>query len=128
MTTFFDSIFGDETAGTVAVPLVDASPAVQVAAADPGLVDDADPAGGEPDYIYWHCGPIPRYAGSPRPLCSPPAASFDPDRLTRVLDCCDRCGSTAFVDVLIHDGQSRRRDCGKCNRFLSFPRWYGRQP
>jgi hypothetical protein len=37
-----------------------------------------------------------------------------------------RCGSTTWQDVLIHDGQSTRRDCDRCGRFISFPIWYGR--
>ena len=35
-----------------------------------------------------------------------------------------RCGSTTWRDVPIHDGQSIRRDCGKCGRLVCFPRWY----
>jgi len=35
-----------------------------------------------------------------------------------------RCGSTAWRDVKIHNGQSIRRDCGHCGRFLEFPVWY----
>ena len=38
---------------------------------------------------------------------------------------CDRCGATAFRDVPIHAGESVRRDCLACRRFLSFPTWYG---
>ncbi|MBN2024923.1 MAG: hypothetical protein JW809_19255 [Pirellulales bacterium] len=37
-----------------------------------------------------------------------------------------RCGSTTWRDVPIHNGQSVRRDCARCGRFLDFPRWYGR--
>ena len=41
-----------------------------------------------------------------------------------------RCGSTAWVDVVLrhdpHNGTSTRRDCLRCNRFVSFPLWYGR--
>ena len=37
-----------------------------------------------------------------------------------------RCGSTIWRDVPIHDGQSARRDCGRCGRFINFPIWYGR--
>jgi hypothetical protein len=37
-----------------------------------------------------------------------------------------RCGSTKWRDVPIHDGQSVRRECGRCERFLSWPLWYGR--
>ncbi|NLF09477.1 MAG: hypothetical protein GX594_16075 [Pirellulaceae bacterium] len=36
-----------------------------------------------------------------------------------------RCGSTVWRDVPIHNGQSVRRDCGRCGRFLDFPVWYG---
>ena len=37
-----------------------------------------------------------------------------------------RCGSTTWRDVPIHGGQSVRRDCGRCERFLDFPVWYGK--
>ena len=37
-----------------------------------------------------------------------------------------RCGSTMWRDVPIHGGQSVRRDCGRCGRFLDFPVWYGK--
>lgn len=37
-----------------------------------------------------------------------------------------RCGSTEWKDTPIHDGQSIRRDCRRCGRFLGFPQWYGR--
>jgi len=36
-----------------------------------------------------------------------------------------RCGSTTWRDIPIHDGQSIRRDCGRCGRFLDFAVWYG---
>ena len=36
-----------------------------------------------------------------------------------------RCGSTRWCDVPIHNGQSTRRDCGECRRFIGFPIWYG---
>ena len=39
---------------------------------------------------------------------------------------CDRCRSTTYRDTPIHAGQSVRRDCGRCHRFLGWPRWYGR--
>ena len=38
---------------------------------------------------------------------------------------CERCGSTDFIDVPIHAGESTRRDCRKCGRTAGFPRWYG---
>lgn len=37
-----------------------------------------------------------------------------------------RCGSTTWRDMSIHSGQSVRRDCARCRRFLDFPVWYGR--
>jgi TubC N-terminal docking domain len=37
-----------------------------------------------------------------------------------------RCGSTKWRDVPIHDGQSIRRDCGRCGRFIDFAVWYGK--
>ena len=40
---------------------------------------------------------------------------------------CTRCGSRKFRDVDIHNGQSLRRDCAQCGRFLDFPLWYGRK-
>ena len=36
-----------------------------------------------------------------------------------------RCGSTAYLDSPIHGGQSIRRDCARCDRFIGFPIWYG---
>lgn len=36
-----------------------------------------------------------------------------------------RCGASTWCDVPIHDGQSVRRDCGRCGRFIAFPVWYG---
>ena len=36
-----------------------------------------------------------------------------------------RCGSAIWRDVPIHNGQSIRRDCGRCGRFLDFPVWHG---
>ncbi len=38
---------------------------------------------------------------------------------------CDRCGSTDYRDTVIHGGQSVRRDCSRCRRFIDFPRWNG---
>lgn len=36
-----------------------------------------------------------------------------------------RCGSVTWHDVPIHGGQSTRRDCGRCGRFIDFPVWHG---
>lgn len=40
---------------------------------------------------------------------------------------CERCGLTETIDVPIHGGQSLRRDCARCGRFIEFPVWYGKQ-
>ena len=37
-----------------------------------------------------------------------------------------RCGGVAGRDVPIHDGQSLRRDCASCGRFIDFPIWHGK--
>lgn len=37
-----------------------------------------------------------------------------------------QCGSTTWLEVPIHGGQSMRRDCARCRRFIDFPVWYGR--
>jgi len=51
----------------------------------------------------------------------PVAASVAPAKPTTAV--C-RCGSTTRRDVPIHDGQSVRRDCGRCGKFIAFPIWY----
>ena len=38
---------------------------------------------------------------------------------------CDRCEATDYRETPIHDGQSLRRDCARCHRFLGWPCWYG---
>jgi len=38
---------------------------------------------------------------------------------------CRRCRSTAVRDVPIHNGQSVRRDCAVCARFVGFMLWSG---
>jgi TubC N-terminal docking domain len=56
-------------------------------------------------------------------LLRPPA---DPGKPALAVAVC-RCGSTTWRDVPIHDGQSLRRDCGRCGRFIDFPVWCGTQ-
>lgn len=36
------------------------------------------------------------------------------------------CGSDYGVDVPIHEGQSVRRDCAQCRKFLGWRQWYGK--
>lgn len=54
-----------------------------------------------------------------------PAAEPVPAALVGLTKEVCRCGSTKWRDVPIHDGQSVRRDCGRCGRFINFPVWYG---
>ena len=37
-----------------------------------------------------------------------------------------RCGSTKSRDIPIHGGQSTRRECAKCGRFVCFAQWHGK--
>lgn len=39
-----------------------------------------------------------------------------------------RCGSVTWRDVSIHNGQSVRRDCAQCRRFIDFPVWNPAKP
>ena len=36
-----------------------------------------------------------------------------------------RCGSSEFREIPIRGGNSSRRDCAMCDRFVSFPEWDG---
>ena len=47
----------------------------------------------------------PRRGKSPSPIC--------------------KCGSRVWVDVPIHGGRGRRRDCGQCRAFVEFSAWNG---
>jgi hypothetical protein len=38
---------------------------------------------------------------------------------------CPKCLATEFRDLPIHGGQSVRRDCAMCGRFVAFPIWCG---
>lgn len=38
-----------------------------------------------------------------------------------------RCGATTWIDATIHKGQSTRRDCARCGRFIAFVKWYGKE-
>lgn len=39
-------------------------------------------------------------------------------------DECRYCGSEQTFLAIIHDGESLRRDCAGCGRFIEFPAWY----
>ena len=40
---------------------------------------------------------------------------------------CQHCGTSDYVTVPIHNGQSTRLDCARCGRFLRFGFWYGKE-
>lgn len=45
---------------------------------------------------------------------------------------CPRCGGDTFTDVVLedapHNGETIRRDCAQCNKFVRWVRWYGSEP
>jgi hypothetical protein len=57
---------------------------------------------------------------APRPVPGVDAAG--------VLLWCDRCGSDAYRDVVVHEGASLRRDCDHCGRTLGWPAWGASSP
>lgn len=61
----------------------------------------------------------------PAPDLAPALPAPASEALAKPTKAVCRCGSTAWRDVPIHRGQSVRRDCGRCGRFLDFPVWYG---
>ena len=60
----------------------------------------------------------------PVPEAAPPLPSPTCEAPTKQAKTVCRCGSTTWWDVSIHGGQSIRRDCGQCRRFIEFPVWY----
>ena len=50
-------------------------------------------------------------------------ASPRPATVRSGMEACPKCGGHRFVDVPIHDGQSIRRDCAACRRFVRFTVW-----
>ena len=62
----------------------------------------------------------------PAPEAAPALPAPTSDAPAKPAKAVCRCGSTTSRDFPIHDGQSIRRDCGRCRRFLDFPVWYGR--
>jgi hypothetical protein len=97
-----------------------------------GALEIAEDEGGVP-HVWVRCGcddPLAIFDDLVRvplsefrqPKTPPPPRKTKPKRPDAVC----RCGSTQWRDVPIHGGQSIRRDCARCGRFLSFPLWYGR--
>jgi hypothetical protein len=87
-------------------------------------VDDAD--GHRPEFVpglHYDVRQPRRLAGPCSPFGNPNMRSASYPSLLTV---CDRCGATEFTNTEIHEGRSLRRDCAKCNRFMGWPRWYGR--
>lgn len=39
---------------------------------------------------------------------------------------CRRCGNLTTYLAILHAGESLRRDCAKCGRFIDFPSWHNR--
>ena len=98
-----------------------------LAASDGGLTIDAPQDALTPDLIgrlKAHKGEL---LGLLRPMPDvapvPPMAIRDAPTTPAKPIC--RCGATTWRDLPIHNGQSVRRDCGGCGRFIDFPVWYG---
>lgn len=58
----------------------------------------------------------------------------NPERLAQIVlepepqeSSCRRCGTHATYLAIIHAGESLRRDCAKCGRFIDFPSWHNRE-
>ena len=51
-------------------------------------------------------------------------AGNDVDSVSKNSDC-PHCRSTEFAEVPIRDGESIRRDCARCGRFIDFQQWDG---
>jgi len=96
---------------------------IRLALADGGLTIDAPEDALTPDLLarlkdhkadlLVMLRPTPDLAPA-TPTCAAPA---------RPAKAVCRCGSTTWRDVPIHGGQSVRRDCGRCGRFLDFSAW-----
>ncbi len=71
----------------------------------------------------WQVGTIPWPSPQPPEGRTWRQMTHRPSRTTP--GACDKCSSTEWRDTSIHDGQSTRRECSKCGRFISFTRWYG---
>lgn len=58
----------------------------------------------------------------------------NPERLAQIVlepepqqSPCKRCGNRTTYLAIIHAGESLRRDCAKCGRFIDFPSWHNRE-
>ena len=58
----------------------------------------------------------------------------NPERLSQIVleselqpEPCRRCGNFRTYLAIIHAGESLRRDCSQCGRFVSFPSWNNRE-
>ncbi|MFH1264135.1 MAG: hypothetical protein ABIK89_00295 [Planctomycetota bacterium] len=54
-----------------------------------------------------------------------PVAALSVEKVIGLEKAVCQCGSRSYVDVAIHNGQSTRRDCAVCDKFLGFIKWYG---
>jgi len=67
---------------------------------------------------------VPRIRGR-QPLTKPRTADRRSGTDVRSPTVICPCGSGTTVEIAIHGGQSTRRDCGRCGRFVDFAVWYG---
>ncbi len=98
-----------------------------LAAGDGGLTIDAPQDALTPNLLgrlQAHKAELLALLRSPTNPPAVPVVAMRAAPATRARPIC-RCGSTTWHDIPIHDGQSIRRDCGRCRRFIDFPIWYG---
>jgi hypothetical protein len=99
-----------------------------VPAGDGGLTIDAPEDALTPDLL----GRLKAYKADllailrPAPALSPAMPVVKRDAPPKPTKPVCRCGSTTWQDVAIHGGQSVRRDCDRCGRFIEFPAWHGK--
>jgi hypothetical protein len=89
---------------------------------------------------------IPEQAGTPEDLGSlnrcmeyferlaDEVEFHNPERLAQIVlepeqqeSPCRRCGNRTTYLAILHAGESLRRDCAKCGRFIDFPSWHNRE-
>ncbi len=93
-------------------------------AGDGGLTIDAPQAALTPDMVARLKAYKAELLALLRPAAAVQAQPMPTMKPTAKAVC--RCGGAAWRDVPIHDGQSVRRDCDNCGRFINFPVWYGK--
>jgi hypothetical protein len=102
--------------------ILEALRAAQVRLVDDEQPDPLDPV--SPD--GWPVDSVAHDEAWPASDVPPVPSVATSDASARPTKAVCRCGGTTWRDIPIHGGQSVRRDCGRCGRYLDFPIWYGK--